>query len=119
MLYVKKTGVEQILIKSEQNIISEVKGELLSIERLDTPEEIKEELTRVAMSENPGYNKEDIENIRLVYHLVKERGMTLQGARQRLKENKEIIVNQTEIIDRLTSIKEELLKMRKALDYIT
>lgn len=64
------------------------------------------------------YKKEDIENIRLVYHLVKERGMTLQGARQRLKDNKETIVNQTEIIDRLTAIKEELLSMRKALDYI-
>ena len=45
--------------------------------------------------------------------------MTLQGARQRLKDNKETIVNQTEIIDRLTAIKEELLSMRKALDYIT
>ena len=28
------------------------------------------------------YRKEDIENIRLVYHLVKEKGMTLQGAKQ-------------------------------------
>ncbi len=65
------------------------------------------------------YKKEDIENIRLIYHLVKERGMTLQGARQRLKENRESVVNQTEIIDRLTTIKEELLRMRKALDYIT
>ena len=35
------------------------------------------------------YRKEDIDNIRLVYHLVKEKGMTLQGAKQRLKANKE------------------------------
>jgi DNA-binding transcriptional MerR regulator len=31
------------------------------------------------------YTKEDIEEIRLVYHLVKERGMTLQGARDTIK----------------------------------
>ena len=35
------------------------------------------------------YRKEDIENIRLVYHLVKEKGMTLQGAKQKLKMNRE------------------------------
>ena len=35
------------------------------------------------------YRKEDIDNIRLVYHLVKEKGMTLQGAKQHLKYNKE------------------------------
>ena len=32
------------------------------------------------------YRKEDIENIRLIYHLVKEKGMTLLGARQKLKD---------------------------------
>ena len=31
------------------------------------------------------YTKEDIEEIRLVYHLVKERGMTLQGARDTMR----------------------------------
>ena len=45
------------------------------------------------------YTKEDIENIRLVYHLVKEKKMTLAGARQRLKQNKESIRDTAEIID--------------------
>ena len=31
------------------------------------------------------YRQEDIESIRLIYHLVKERGMTLAGARQSFK----------------------------------
>ena len=35
------------------------------------------------------YRKEDIENIRLVYHLVKEKGLTLQGAKQKLKVSKD------------------------------
>ena len=38
------------------------------------------------------YRKEDIENIRLVYHLVKEKGLTLQGAKQKLKVSKDLSV---------------------------
>ena len=59
------------------------------------------------------YRKEDIENIRLIYHLVKEKGMTLLGARQKLKDNKEDTIQAIEIIDRLKEIREELLKMKK------
>ena len=65
------------------------------------------------------YRKEDIENIKLVYHLVKERGMTLQGAKQRLKMNKETTVKVASIIDRLKSVREELVAMKKELDYLT
>lgn len=65
------------------------------------------------------YRKEDIENVRLVYHLVKEKGMTLAGAKQRLKKNKEETVSRAEIIERLKKVKEELVRMRKELDYIT
>lgn len=64
------------------------------------------------------YRKEDIENIRLIYHLVKEKGMTLAGAKQRLKQNKESLVKTADIVERLTKIKDELLSMRKELDYI-
>ena len=65
------------------------------------------------------YRKEDIENIRLVYHLVKEKGMTLQGAKQRLKVNKERTVQTAEVVDRLKQIREELVKLKKSLDYLT
>lgn len=65
------------------------------------------------------YRKEDIENIRLVYHLVKEKGMTLQGAKQRLKTNKEKVVKTSEIVDRLKQVREELITLRKSLDYLT
>ena len=65
------------------------------------------------------YRKEDIENIRLVYHLVKEKGMTLQGAKQRLKVNKEKTVQTAEVVERLKQIREELVKLRKSLDYLT
>ena len=65
------------------------------------------------------YRKEDIENIRLVYHLVKEKGLTLQGAKQKLKVSKDKSIRTTEIIDRLLLVREELASMRKELDYLT
>ncbi|MCS3160330.1 MerR family transcriptional regulator [Bacteroides faecis] len=62
------------------------------------------------------YRKEDVETIGLIYHLVKEKGMTLPGARQRLKDNKEATVRNYEIVNRLKGIKEELLAIKKELD---
>ena len=62
------------------------------------------------------YRKEDVETIRLIYHLVKERGMTLPGARQKLKDNREATIRNFEIIDRLKLIRQELIGMRDALD---
>jgi len=62
------------------------------------------------------YRKEDLETIKLIYHLVKEKGMTLPGARQKLKDNRESTINNFEIVDRLKSIKDELLKIKNELD---
>lgn len=64
------------------------------------------------------YRKEDIDNIRIIYHLVKEKGMTLAGARQTLKGNKSGAVQTAEVVTRLKSIREELVKMRKELEGI-
>ena len=65
------------------------------------------------------YKQEDIDSIRLVYHLVKERGMTLAGARQKLKDNKETTVRQEEIVNKLKQIKEELLALKDAFDSLS
>ena len=62
------------------------------------------------------YRKEDVETIRLIYHLVKEKGMTLPGARQRLKDNKEAAIRNYEIVNRLKAIKDELLAIKAELD---
>ena len=64
-------------------------------------------------------NAEDIEALKLIYHLVKERGMTLQGARQRLKDNRETTLRNFEAVERLKSIREELVAMRDALSAFT
>lgn len=65
------------------------------------------------------YRKEDIETLKLIYYLVKERGMTLPGARQRMKANKETTLRNFEIVERLKAIREELENMKQALDAFT
>lgn len=62
------------------------------------------------------YRAEDVEAIGLIYHLVKEKGMTIAGARQLLKDNKDATAHKYEIIKRLREIKEELLAIKKELD---
>ncbi|MDR3060551.1 MAG: MerR family transcriptional regulator [Dysgonamonadaceae bacterium] len=62
------------------------------------------------------YRKEDIEAIRLVYHLVKDKGLTLAGAKQKLKENKEGVINNEEIIFRLKGVRDELIALRDEFD---
>ncbi|MDR0507401.1 MAG: MerR family transcriptional regulator [Dysgonamonadaceae bacterium] len=58
------------------------------------------------------YNKEDIEAIRLVHYLVKEKGLTLAGAKQKLKENKESVVQTEAIVGYLKNIKSELMGLK-------
>jgi DNA-binding transcriptional MerR regulator len=57
----------------------------------------------------------DISNFKLIYNLVKERGFTLEGAKQKLKKNPEGIVNNYEIISRLEAVKSELVKIKNQL----
>ena len=62
------------------------------------------------------YKQEDIDKVRLIYHLLKERGLTVAGARQRLKDNKETTIQREEIVNRLKHVKKELLAMRDAFN---
>lgn len=61
------------------------------------------------------YTKDDIENIRLIHFLLKEKGMTLAGARKKLREEKKGMTAQHELTDRLKKIKSELLKLQTEL----
>ncbi len=61
------------------------------------------------------FTTEDIKNFKLIFNLVKERGFTLDGAKQKLKKNPERIFNNQEIITRLESVKAELQKIRNQL----
>jgi DNA-binding transcriptional MerR regulator len=61
------------------------------------------------------FTKEDIENFKLIFNLVKERGFTLDGAKQKLKRNPEGVINNHEIISRLEKVKAELQKIKNQL----
>ena len=64
---------------------------------------------------NRFFTRQDIDNLQLIYHLVKEKGLTLNGARKKLKENKEDTNNNFEVIKTLTEIKAMLLEIKDSI----
>lgn len=65
---------------------------------------------------NRMFTPEDVENFHIIYHLVKEKGLTLKGAKLKMKENREDTLNNFEIIKRLQNIKAMLLEIKSELD---
>ncbi len=65
---------------------------------------------------NRMFTPKDIENFKLIFNLVKERGFTLDGAKQYLKKNKDKAVDNHEIISRLETVKAELIKLKNQLE---
>ncbi len=61
------------------------------------------------------FTSKDIDNIYIIYHLVKERGMTLKGVKKKLKENREDTINNVEVVKSLQNIKNLLLDIREGL----
>jgi len=62
------------------------------------------------------FTQKDIDNFHIIYHLVKERGMTLKGAQKKMKENKDEEEHTFEIIKSLESIKGILLEIRETIE---
>ncbi|MCD4736222.1 MAG: MerR family transcriptional regulator [Bacteroidales bacterium] len=61
------------------------------------------------------FTREDIDNLQIIHHLVKERGYTLKGAREKIKQNKDDITDNALIIDTLKKIKVFLNDIKKEL----
>ena len=64
---------------------------------------------------NRYFTQNDIKNLQLIYHLVKERGYTLEGAKTALEEQ-ENIKQDVELISRLEFIRAELVKLKETFD---
>ena len=64
---------------------------------------------------NRMFTQEDVKNLQLIYHLVKERGFTLEGAKTHLKEGQKKTLDKYEIISKLESIKAELNNIKNEL----
>jgi DNA-binding transcriptional MerR regulator len=61
---------------------------------------------------NRQFTREDIDNVKLIYHLVKEKGYTLQGAKDLLKNGNDSLKEKVEIITSLKKVKKFLLEIR-------
>ncbi|MBS1681872.1 MAG: MerR family transcriptional regulator [Bacteroidetes bacterium] len=64
---------------------------------------------------NRQFTKEDIENVRTIYHLVKQKGFTLQGAKEILKSDSQAVRDKMEIYDSLKKIRQFLIEVRDKL----
>lgn len=64
---------------------------------------------------NRMFTKKDIENFHLIYNLVKEKRMTLEGAKKALKDNKEGVENNFKIVKNLEKIKSLLTELKEDL----
>lgn len=64
---------------------------------------------------NRQFTQEDVKNYHLIYFLVKERGYTLKGAKDKIKGNKNQVENQQLIVKKMSKIKSFLLQLKQEL----
>jgi DNA-binding transcriptional MerR regulator len=64
---------------------------------------------------NRMFTPEDVKNLQLIFHLVKERGFTLEGAKTHLKEGQKKTLDKFEIISKLEGIKSQLMQIKEEL----
>ena len=62
------------------------------------------------------YTTENIETAKLISYLIRERGMTMKGACQKLKENREETVNTWKIVQKLQNIREILTEIKDEME---
>ena len=61
---------------------------------------------------NRKFTPKDIKNLELIFHLVKQKGFTLEGAKTHLKENKATTLENFHFISKLENVNSELLKIK-------
>lgn len=64
------------------------------------------------------YTPKDIETIKMIHYLVKEKGLKLDAAQAMIRRNHDGVSKRFEVIDRLKSIKSQLLHLKKALEEV-
>jgi len=61
------------------------------------------------------FTPKDVENLKIIYHLVKERGFTLAGAKKKMGENKTDVAQNSEVVEKLREIRGFLVELRDSL----
>ena len=61
------------------------------------------------------FTPEDLDNLKIIFHLVKERGFTLDGAKKKLRENKNDISDAVKMTESLKKVRGFLVELKEAL----
>lgn len=61
------------------------------------------------------FTQADVDHFHIIYHLVKERGFTLQGAKAKLRENKDETIDNIEVVKTLQNLKNFLLDIKNTV----
>ncbi len=61
------------------------------------------------------FTPEDVENLKIIFNLINERGFTLQGAREYLKNNGDDVKENQQVVTALENLKKFLLEVREQL----
>jgi DNA-binding transcriptional MerR regulator len=64
------------------------------------------------------YSEKDVNDVRLIKYLIRDCGLTIEGARKRLKNNRESAVRQARVVQHLKQIRAELKALNEALDEV-
>ncbi|QEH43957.1 MerR family transcriptional regulator [Chitinophaga sp. XS-30] len=61
------------------------------------------------------FRQEDIQNLKLIYHLLRERKYTIEGAKQKLREDKRVASRNFEMIKSLQKVRQFLTELKDQL----
>ena len=61
------------------------------------------------------YSPDDIQIIKQIIYLVSEQKLTLDGAKRKLSQKKDVIAKQQEVVERLKAVRKELIGISNAL----
>ena len=62
------------------------------------------------------FTRKDLDNLKIIYHLVKERGYTLKGAKERLKTEGTDVSKELQVLESLERLKNFLLELKADVD---
>lgn len=61
------------------------------------------------------FRPEDLDNLKIIFHLIKDKGFTLQGAKDYMKTNKNEVQDNQKVIDSLEKLKSFMNNLKEQL----
>ncbi len=95
--------------------VSEILGENASLVRFWSNQFPKYVKPKRNAKGNRLFTEEDVECLKQIHLLVKEQGMTLEGASKKLAADRKSVEGRVKVLDSLKEIRKQLVEVRKAL----